>query len=134
MNILLKKSDRVVLLVGIFLGCVALAHPYLKTFLSSRPTKAGLSQVNGKPVKLEKVKVKIPKFVKVDKTIDLNTAGKDKLTELSGVGPVLSERIVAYRDAHGDFTSLEELEKVNGIGPTTVDRIGKRLKVGDSSS
>ena len=48
--------------------------------------------------------------------VELNTASKELLTYISGVGPVLAERIVNYRKQHGDFTSREELKKVKGLG------------------
>lgn len=48
--------------------------------------------------------------------LDLNTAGAEELAELPGIGPVLAERILAYRTEHGPFASREELLEVEGIG------------------
>ncbi len=48
--------------------------------------------------------------------VDVNRAGVDRLVELPGVGEVLAARILAYRDAHGPFTVLEDLLDVPGIG------------------
>ena len=48
--------------------------------------------------------------------IDLNTATVDELDALPGVGPVLAQRIVAWREAHGGFRSVEDLQQVPGIG------------------
>jgi len=48
--------------------------------------------------------------------INLNTATAEQLQELPGVGPVLARRIVAYRDQHGGFRSVDELREVTGIG------------------
>jgi competence protein ComEA len=50
-------------------------------------------------------------------TIDLNTATVDQLDSLPGVGPVLAQRIVDWRTAHGRFTSVDQLGQVGGIGP-----------------
>lgn len=129
MGYLLKKSDRIVLLVGLFIGFIALSHPFLKGFLSSRSPETNLSKVNGRPVKLEEVEVRIPEFVDPDGKINLNTAHTKKLVELSGIGPVLAERIVAYRSENGNFSSLTELKEVKGIGPSTLSRMKDRLKV-----
>ncbi len=48
--------------------------------------------------------------------IDLNRATPIELEALPGVGPVLAERIVAYRDLHGPFSDVEDLLDVGGIG------------------
>lgn len=48
--------------------------------------------------------------------IDINRAGSGELQRLDGIGPVLSERIIAYREEHGPFRSVEELLEVKGIG------------------
>ncbi|WP_218220016.1 ComEA family DNA-binding protein [Nesterenkonia sp. Act20] len=49
--------------------------------------------------------------------INLNTADAQTLDELPGIGPALSERIIAHRETNGPFGSLEELAAVSGIGP-----------------
>jgi competence protein ComEA len=51
-----------------------------------------------------------------DRGIDLNRATPAELEELPGVGPVLAERIVAYRELHGPFAVVEDLLDVGGIG------------------
>jgi competence protein ComEA len=48
----------------------------------------------------------------------LNTATVADLDALPGIGPVLAQRIVDHRSAHGPFTSVAQLEDVPGIGPT----------------
>ena len=48
--------------------------------------------------------------------VDLNTATVEQLDALPGVGPVLAQRIVSWRDAHGGFRSVEDLQQVPGIG------------------
>ncbi len=48
--------------------------------------------------------------------IDLNTATVSELTALNGIGTNRAEAIVRYRDAHGPFSSVEELLNVPGIG------------------
>ncbi|SEE52043.1 competence protein ComEA [Arthrobacter alpinus] len=49
--------------------------------------------------------------------VNLNTATAAQIETLPGVGPVLAERIVAWRTDHGPFTSVEGLNAVTGIGP-----------------
>jgi competence protein ComEA len=48
--------------------------------------------------------------------VNLNTATIDLLQTLPGVGPVLAQRIIDYRQQHGGFTAVEDLRKVTGIG------------------
>ncbi|MEN1762044.1 helix-hairpin-helix domain-containing protein [Anoxynatronum sibiricum] len=48
--------------------------------------------------------------------ININTADQRQLETLPGIGPVLAERIVNYREQHGLFKTLLELKKVSGIG------------------
>lgn len=48
--------------------------------------------------------------------VDLNTATLDELEALPGIGPVLGQRIVDYRDQHGPFAAIEDLMNVSGIG------------------
>jgi competence protein ComEA len=51
--------------------------------------------------------------------VNLNHATAVELEELPGVGPVLAERIVAYRETNGGFRSISELQQVSGIGEKT---------------
>lgn len=55
--------------------------------------------------------------------IDLNTAAAAELEQLPGIGSVLAGRIVAYREAHGPFASVEALTQVYGIGEGRVNAI-----------
>jgi competence protein ComEA len=61
--------------------------------------------------------------------IDLNTAQSRELALLPGVGPVLAARIVANRERLGDFSTVQELERVYGIGKKTIQRLGDVCEV-----
>ncbi|MBW3657893.1 MAG: ComEA family DNA-binding protein [Actinobacteria bacterium] len=65
-----------------------------------------------------------------DGRIDLNRATAGELEELPGVGPVLAERIVAYRDEHGPFTEVGQLREVSGIGERTFQSLAELVAVG----
>ena len=52
----------------------------------------------------------------VAEKINLNTASRAELLQISGIGDVTADKILAYRDSHGGFHSLEELLQVDGIG------------------
>ena len=58
-----------------------------------------------------------------DGRIDLNHADLAALDRLPGIGPVLAQRIIDHRRAHGPFASVQALEAVPGIGSATVDEL-----------
>jgi len=59
--------------------------------------------------------------------ININQASQAELTELKGIGPVLSQRIVEYREEHGPFQSPKEIMDVKGIGPKTWEKNKDRI-------
>jgi DNA uptake protein ComE-like DNA-binding protein len=61
--------------------------------------------------------------------LDLNKATADELASLPGIGPVLSARIVKYRDAIGGFTSVDQLQKVYQLSPETYTAVSPRVFV-----
>ncbi len=62
--------------------------------------------------------------------IDINTAETWLLSALPGIGPAHAADIVAYREANGPFRRVEDLLKVTGIGPATLDKIEDYISVG----
>ncbi|MGH3002447.1 MAG: helix-hairpin-helix domain-containing protein [Gaiellaceae bacterium] len=52
--------------------------------------------------------------------ISLSSASAEQLDSLPGVGPVTAQKIVAYRQQHGPFTSVEGLDAISGIGPSRI--------------
>jgi competence protein ComEA len=61
--------------------------------------------------------------------INLNTATVDQLDTLPGVGPVRAAAIVAWRNAHGKFTSVDQLGEVDGIGPGRLEKLRPLVRV-----
>lgn len=55
--------------------------------------------------------------------IAINTAPRDELRLLPGVGAILAQRIVDHRDREGAFAAIEDLEAVSGIGEITRQRL-----------
>lgn len=55
--------------------------------------------------------------------IDLNRAGAEQLQALPGIGPARARAIVESRERDGLFESVEDLERIRGIGPRTVAQI-----------
>ncbi len=71
----------------------------------------------------------VPQKVTEDK-IDINHATKEQLMTLAGIGPSKAEDILAYREEHGGFQSIEELKQINGIKDGIFDKIKDSITVG----
>ena len=55
--------------------------------------------------------------------LDLNRASAADLEQLPGIGAVLAQRMITYRQSHGGFQTVEELRQVKGIGRKKLDRV-----------
>jgi competence protein ComEA len=60
--------------------------------------------------------------------IDLNSATVEQLAELPGIGEFLAENIVAYREIYGPYSSLDDLNNIVGIEPSTIDGLRGRVE------
>ncbi|MFJ3027851.1 helix-hairpin-helix domain-containing protein [Curtobacterium sp. NPDC087080] len=61
--------------------------------------------------------------------VDLNTADQATLETLPGIGPALAARILAWREEHGGFSSVDDLLEVSGIGDTRLAELRDRVRV-----
>ena len=61
--------------------------------------------------------------------INVNSAKKDELIFLQNVGPVTAERIIRFREDFGVFKSIDDLTRVKGIGPKTLDNLRKYVTI-----
>lgn len=70
-----------------------------------------------------------PAKPKAGQVLDLNTASAEDLDALPGVGPVTAAAIVAWRQTHGRFTSVDQLADVDGIGPARLEKLRALVRV-----
>lgn len=70
-----------------------------------------------------------PAVSQVQQVVNINTADAETLTSLKGVGIKKAEAIIAWREANGGFTSVEQLLEVKGIGVAILDENRNSLRI-----
>jgi competence ComEA-like helix-hairpin-helix protein len=118
-----QRQRGVLLLVGV--GLLAAGALVL------RPEPPPRTVPPTEPFVLSDVRVIAPILRDASK-VNLNVANAEELATLPGVGEVLAARIVAYREQHGPFARIEDLDAVSGIGPSLVGRIRDLATVGEA--
>ena len=130
----ISRFDKVILLLtagfvlftgGWFLAQRSAAQPYQVTAARNdreepQETEKGSSSFGGRPDSL------LP-----GEKIDLNTADQYDLRRLPGIGEKRAQDIVDYREAHGPFQSVDELDNVSGIGPAILEGLREYACVGE---
>ncbi len=61
--------------------------------------------------------------------VNINTASKEELVALPGIGPTLAERIISYRENEGEFGAIEDLRKVKGISDKKLEKLKPHVTV-----
>src|SRR5512141_576924 len=61
--------------------------------------------------------------------VNINSASKEQLESLEGIGPVKAQAIIDYRKKNGSFKTLEDVKKVDGVGDATFEKIRKDISL-----
>jgi competence ComEA-like helix-hairpin-helix protein len=88
-----------------------------------RDIDAGPSEAESVPTTLSDEQVVSEPAQEVVNKIDINTASIEQLAELPGIGDLLAQNIVAFRETYGGFSSVDDLSNIAGIGPSTIDEL-----------
>ncbi len=75
-----------------------------------------------------------PSVVEGQTLVNINTAGAEELMTLPQIGPARAQAILAYREANGPFTSLEQLDEVEGISQRMVESWSGRITLTEPRS
>ncbi len=81
---------------------------------------ANALDANPVPAAKAQVQTVVSHVVVNEDAININTADVQTLTKLKGIGPKKAEAIVAWREANGDFKTVDQLLDVKGIGEATL--------------
>ena len=73
----------------------------------------------------------LPVTLFATEAVDINTAGKETLMTLSGIGESLAEKIIDYREQNGAFKTVQELTNIRGIGQSLLEKNEDILTVGE---
>jgi competence protein ComEA len=105
------------LLVAIFTCTLGLSVLSGNTYAADKNEVISSTDTEKSAKTAKKAKKEIPHDV------NINTADKDLLTQLPGIGPVTADIIIQYRKDNGQFGSIDELTKVKGIGNKTLEKL-----------
>ncbi|MDE6881054.1 MAG: helix-hairpin-helix domain-containing protein [Oscillospiraceae bacterium] len=126
---LTKTEWLLFLLAGVFLAVLGLAHV-------GKPAPEGadytITAQRQDPEALPEEELPALEQPEAVGPVDINTAGLDELDALPGIGPVLAQRILDYREANGPFLSVEELMEVKGIGEKTLEKFRDSVTAGEA--
>ncbi|SDH76987.1 competence protein ComEA [Pseudomonas benzenivorans] len=102
---------------------------YLSSLLFAVLAATSLAASAAETAKAAPAKAEVVQVAEAGK-VNLNTADAPTLQrELSGIGEVKAQAIVAYREAHGSFASVDELLEVKGIGESILEKNRAKLSV-----
>lgn len=77
----------------------------------------------------EKMEAPAKEISKKSDIIEINSATHEDLTSIPGIGPVLADRIIQYRENQGRFRSIEDLKNIKGIGQKKFDNLKKHFVI-----
>ena len=94
-----------------------------------RDSTFALSQSKSEQPQIIDKKLSGAQLLTLNKKINLNTATKNDLAAISGIGPKMAEKIIDYRKEHGTFERIEDIMDIKGIKEKKFEKIKRYLAV-----
>ena len=110
----LSAYERIVLIIALI--CVGVLFAFKAISMQVQPDKVITYTVNNSAISTVSQE-------SLSEKVNINTADKEGLTSLKGIGESKAEAIISYREAHGPFSDITELMNVDGIGQKTFENI-----------
>ena len=110
----LSAYERIVLIIALI--CVGVLFAFKAISMQAQPDKVITYTVNNSAVSTVSQE-------SLSEKVNINTADKEKLTSLKGIGESKAEAIISYREANGPFGDITDIMKVDGIGQKTFENI-----------
>ena len=110
----------ILILGGTGFWCLRSFHPTLflgKPDFIAVPNKETPEQKSQLPVEVKPI------------LLNINTASAQELQTLPSIGPQTAQKIIQYREEHGDFSSIDALTEVKGIGEKTLEKVKPFISV-----
>ena len=101
----------------------------LQAAITARAQTAAATKAAAKPTTAKNTTTKRTPTTAFSGVININTATAEELTQLKGIGEVIAQRIVDYRNENGAFSSIEEIMNVSGIGEKKFEAIRDNISV-----
>jgi comEA protein len=133
MEVVMRAVRFLVVVVGsVIFGLSAMSGLAMAVEKKEVPQGTAVVAEKGSPSAQSATEGKVAE-IKADKAmpknVDINSADKEQLVALPGIGPKTAEAIMTYRKENGNFKSVEELTKVKGVGDKTLEKIRPYLQV-----
>lgn len=116
-------------LAGIAIAGWSLANPRPALHLDRRDPPTAVAPQDPAPKPAQPSAVAPAPVASAATGIGINSATQAQLELLPGVGPALAQRIIADRERNGRYTSIEQLDRVKGIGPKTIEKLRPHIRI-----